>query len=519
MAVNYYQSQDSYGQPLLDQSYYPTDNSGGFSTGYPSGYTDATGVDARCLAIILFLSTVSEQSSGIGIAVCVFVIIAIALAAIFLVLVLWFNNTDVVDDANVKSKATFSDLGAASSASKTPVTAPSQPMTPARPAPPTSVPVATTASPTPPPPTPPTPAPTRPTPGPTRLPPDGYCDILIYTHVRFFNDTLHPLINEIGFETVKVACASYARTTCGLSLDVRYNPRPTFASIPFEEYVNELKAKFHMDHYGILNVYGQKDFVDNVSASSVPQTLSALRRILGEGQEREKHKVFVGVGYRYLNETNAWASLAYTAANLASKDVDIVVIITSFLMPHGRRDCLTFPVNAMKSPNQYTPALDDASNMAKEGFATPSTIVAFTFQMGVPYYVLPDQYIRIIDAMYEPCHVFGLTDYSQASRHFSRACQARTIDLSLEKAVIGLNKVESAKLFNKTIFQSHDTLAFMKEKAEVIMSRPDTRVNFTWLLWNVHLTDFTHLCLPGGPFERVKGFRDFFHQQAQLPKG
>ncbi|KAL1414876.1 hypothetical protein MTO96_007136 [Rhipicephalus appendiculatus] len=517
MAVDYYQSQDSYGQPLLDQSYNPTDQSG-----YSSGYTDVTGVDAirkqymqalfkvftlTCNAMTrmpryfsLSLSTVSEQSSGIGIAVCVFVIIAIVIGAIFLVLVVKFDSTDLVDDANVKSKATFSDLGAASSSSKTPVTAPTQPMTPARPTPPTP-PVVTAAPPTPPPPT---PAPTRPTPGTTRvttppppllcsvgatptairpqLPPDGYCDILIYTHVRFFNDTLHPLINEIGFETFKVACASYARTTCGLSLDLRYIPPPGFASIPFEEYVNELKAKFHLDHYGILNVYGHRDLVDSVSARAVPLTLSALRRILGEGPEREKHKIFVGVGYRYLNETNAWASLAYTAANLASKDVDIVVIITNFLMPHGRHDCITFPVNAMKSPNPYAPALDDASNMAKEGFATPSTIVAFTFQMGVPYYVLTKQYSRPIDAMYEPCTMFGLTDYSQA-------CQADTVDLNLEKAVIGLNNAESAKLFNKTIFQSHDTLTRMKEKAEVIMSRSDTRANLTWLLWNVHLTD------------------------------
>ncbi|XP_075723874.1 uncharacterized protein LOC142765953 [Rhipicephalus microplus] len=240
---------------------------------------------------------------------------------------------------------------------------------------------------------------------------------------------------------------------------------------------------------------------------------NALRRLLGEDEERKKHKVFVGVGYRYLNETNAWSALTYTAANLATKDVDIVVIITTYLMPEGRHDCITLPVNAMKSPNPYTPALEDASNLAKEGFASPSTIVAFTLQMGVPYYILTKQYGRPIDAMYEPCRMFGLTDYSQA-------CQAHTVDLNLEKAVIGLNNAESATLFdNRNIFQSHDTLTRMKEKAEMIMSRSDTRVNFTWLLWNVHLTDVTRTCLTGGPFERVKGFRDFFYHQAQLPKG
>ncbi|KAL3169650.1 hypothetical protein MRX96_015486 [Rhipicephalus microplus] len=388
-AVNYYQSQDSYGQPLLDQSNYATDQS----------------------------------------------------------------STDIADDANVKSKATFSDLGAAPSVNKTPVTAPTPVMTQARSTPLTLAPVVTTAPPVTRAPTPPTPATTRATTGPTRvttppppllcsvgatptamrprLPPDGYCDIIIYTHVRYTNHTIRPLINEIGFETFKNTCANYTRTTCGLSFDIMYVLLSTtrhrrLRTIPFEEHVNELKDKFHMDHYGILNIYGQKDFVDGVSLRAVPRTLSALRRLLGEDEERKKHKVFVGVGYRYLNETNAWSALTYTAANLATKDVDIVVIITTYLMPEGRKDCITLPVNAMKSPEPVhsgsgkplhpaNVAPEDASNMAKEGFASPSTIVAFTLQMGVPYYILTKQYGRPIDAMYEPCRMFGLTDYSQAS--------------------------------------------------------------------------------------------------------
>lgn len=268
-----------------------------------------------------------------------------------------------------------------------------------------------------------------------------------------------------------------------------------------------------MDHYGILNLYGSQTFIDSISTRYVPRALTALRQILGEGPERVKHKVFIGIGYRYFNESNSWSTLTYTASNLASKDVDILVIITSFLSPEGRHDCITLPVNAMKSPNEYTPALDDASHMAKEGFARPSVVVAFTFFMGVPYYVLTKEYSRPLDAMYKPCTMFGVTDYSQA-------CQADTADLNLEKTVIGMNKAESVKLLSdKRIFQSHDTLIRMREKAQIIMERPDTRANLTWLLWDVHLTDVTRNCLSGGPFQRVKGFRDFFYRQAQLPKG
>ncbi|XP_070378382.1 uncharacterized protein [Dermacentor albipictus] len=343
------------------------------------------------------------------------------------------------------------------------------------------------------------------------LPPDRTCDILVYAHVRFFNHTLRPVISEMSFHTFRNVCEFYAHTTCGVSFDARHIPPPTFASIEFEETLEELKRKFHIDHYGILNIYGSEDFVDSVSKKDAPRVLTALRRLLGE-DDRERHKVFVGVGYRYYNATNAWKSLTYAASNLASKDLDILVIITSFLTLGDRHECITLPVNAMKSPNRFVPTLDAASVMAKAEFARPSIVVAFTFQMGVPYYVLTKEYNPIIEAMYEPCTLFGISDYSQA-------CQADSTDLSLEKTVIGLNKAESMKLLGKKIFQSHDTLHYMTEKAKIIMERPDTRVNLSWFLWDVHLTDTTRTCLTGGPFERVKGFRDFFYRQAQMPKG
>ncbi|KAL3169649.1 hypothetical protein MRX96_015485 [Rhipicephalus microplus] len=100
------------------------------------------------------------------------------------------------------------------------------------------------------------------------------------------------------------------------------------------------------------------------------------------------------------------------------------------------------------------------------------------------------------------------------------ACQAHTVDLNLEKAVIGLNNAESATLFdNRNIFQSHDTLTRMKEKAEMIMSRSDTRVNFTWLLWNVHLTDVTRTCLTGGTFRASEGIQGLLLPPGTIAQG
>ncbi|XP_075556711.1 uncharacterized protein LOC142588778 [Dermacentor variabilis] len=151
--------------------------------------------------------------------------------------------------------------------------------------------------------------------------------------------------------------------------------------------------------------------------------------------------------------------------------------------------------------------------MIKAGFARPSLIVAFALQMGVVYYTLGKEYDVAISASYQSCTGFGLADYSQA-------CQADTYELNFEKVVIALNDAENVQVFDgRRIFQTHDTLDLMKLKASQIMAKPDTRANFTWFLFNVHLTDATNMCLNDGPFSRVKGFRDFFYREAHRQKG
>ncbi|KAK8783826.1 hypothetical protein V5799_009804 [Amblyomma americanum] len=146
---------------------------------------------------------------------------------------------------------------------------------------------------------------------PSQYPPDGACDILIYTHVRVESKMLLAVDTEISYAAFRNACKLYTESTCGLSFDVR-------------------------------------------------------------------------------------------------SDVDIVVIITSVLTSPNRLPCTTLPANALKSP---------------------STLL------------LP--------------------------------------------------------------------------MANVIMGTPGIRANFTWFLFNVHLTDLTGRCLTGGPFDRVKGFRDFYKLQWQ----
>ncbi|KAH7972598.1 hypothetical protein HPB52_013826 [Rhipicephalus sanguineus] len=228
-----------------------------------------------------------------------------------------------------------------------------------------------------------------------------------------------------------------------------------FGNSRIRSHLAQLQRGSRVNHYGVLDIYGSRDEVGNVSASSVPVALTAMRQLLGNNTW--VRKVFVGVGYYYYNDSDAWDKLSYAAETVASKDVDMLVIINTVLSIPYKDQCITLPVNAHKSPNKYAPTM---------------------------------------------------------------ACQPTKSELNLEKSNIAFNSEASSSLLGKTILHSFDTFAQMKEKAMLIMETPGRRANFTWFLYNVELTDVTRQCLPGGPFDRLKEFKNFYVSVAsQSPTG
>ncbi|XP_075742277.1 uncharacterized protein LOC142795942 [Rhipicephalus microplus] len=147
-------------------------------------------------------------------------------------------------------------------------------------------------------------------------------------------------------------------------------------------------------------------------ASEYSCSVTAMRHLLGNNSWI--HKVFVGIGYYYYNGSDAWEKLSYAAENVASKDVDALVIISTVLSVPTRHQCITLPVNAHKSPNEYTPNMEAALKTARDGFGRRNLVVYFSLQMGVLLYTLESDYKLPISALYEPCNSFAVTDYSQA---------------------------------------------------------------------------------------------------------
>ncbi|KAH8028111.1 hypothetical protein HPB51_013158 [Rhipicephalus microplus] len=187
-----------------------------------------------------------------------------------------------------------------------------------------------------------------------------------------------------------------------------------------------------------------------------------MRKFLGKDAVR--NKVFMGIGYFYYNNSDAWLSLARTALRIMRRDVDVLVVITTVLSVPTHSQCITLASNALKSEDAHSPNMESAFTMIRDRYGTPSVLIAFSLQMGVIMYSLRGLYTKPADALYKPCYGFAVTDYSQAA---------------------------------------------------VIMSKPNRRGNFTWFLFNVELTDITRQCVKDGPHKRLKEFKKFFVSEAQ----
>ncbi|XP_075554003.1 uncharacterized protein LOC142587014 [Dermacentor variabilis] len=342
-----------------------------------------------------------------------------------------------------------------------------------------------------------------------RFPPDRLCDIVIYTHVRVFKKTVIGAVSDISYHAFRNACSTYVDTSCGLSFDVRYLEQDMFQTVQVRDDLTAMKEQRRVYHYGILNIIEEPAQVENLATVIAPAILKVMRRLLGSNRERDK--VFVGVGYYFYNEKNAWSDLEYTAENLALPEVDIVVILSTTVTMPSPAECFTLPVNVYKSRDLHPATLDKAYRMATSQFSRPEIVVALALQMGVAVYNLSDQPSSANNALYKPCTGFGISDYSQA-------CQVPETDLNIEKTAVGLATRGQFPRLQEDRLLAFDTLSHLIDKATIIMQKPDVRTNLTWLLLNADLTDPTRQCLRE-PFERVKEFRDFYYRRAQMPTG
>uniref|UniRef100_A0A6G5AIP9 Uncharacterized protein n=1 Tax=Rhipicephalus microplus TaxID=6941 RepID=A0A6G5AIP9_RHIMP len=94
-----------------------------------------------------------------------------------------------------------------------------------------------------------------------------------------------------------------------------------FENIKIRDHLNHSKLMNRVQNYGILNLYGWQEEVENYTINTVPSLLKTLRNLLGD--DRERRKVFVGIGYYLYNTSKAWAKLEDIAEHVITPAVDV----------------------------------------------------------------------------------------------------------------------------------------------------------------------------------------------------
>ncbi|KAH8028110.1 hypothetical protein HPB51_013157 [Rhipicephalus microplus] len=112
------------------------------------------------------------------------------------------------------------------------------------------------------------------------LPPDGDCDILIFTHVQVYNETVQAYYENRIFDTFKKVCAAYTRTTCGLSFAMRTLKEDSFSDKPVQDSVRDLQKKNRINHLGVLDAYGTAEEVNAGTATILPAVFSVSEDII-----------------------------------------------------------------------------------------------------------------------------------------------------------------------------------------------------------------------------------------------
>ncbi|XP_054928075.1 uncharacterized protein [Dermacentor andersoni] len=252
-------------------------------------------------------------------------------------------------------------------------------------------------------------------------------------------------------------------------------------------------------HLGILNLYG-KPFTVLGYAANAENVLKKLHKLAAG----TKARIILGVGFFDYHEDKSWSTLedvVYTA-----NPRDILVIITCVLTVPSTQDCIAMPPTALRSTSKYPVTFEKALPLATNKFPISSNVVvAFSFQISILIYNMTNKYVNATDALYQKCNSFILGDQQQT-------CESAETTPKNELTPIGITNTQ-----NRTLFYSYDIEDTLKEKVEYVMAAKDRRANFSWFMFNVHLTDISKKCYFYGSFVRLKEMRKLHDTLSKQP--
>nr|XP_054928491.1 uncharacterized protein LOC129385652 isoform X1 [Dermacentor andersoni] len=335
---------------------------------------------------------------------------------------------------------------------------------------------------------------------PYMFPPDDLCNYVFYTNVVVVKNSLHGVETDASWNQFKTYMKTYTMTQAGISFETRYLDPNTLNDHNVQQELTNLAAD-NIKHYGFLKVLARLNKLDGYM-SIVVRALEKLKMTQGADTSR---RLVLAIGFYDYAEPNAWEryrSVIQEAVEQTAADTVIAISSTGWI--ENQQKCFSAPTSVFdnkrltdpqRTAAKSYPDINTHADLVNFMYTKKKTRLGLSLEMGTLVYVLSGNVTDIDKRVYQPCKNFYLAQSDAVD------CQGPTTSMLLP----GGMRIGSLNTDDSILFSWEDDESF-KDKLEALKTSGKFREGWSWLLYNVHLVDFTGKCSVD-PFVRVQFFK------------
>ncbi|XP_077522556.1 uncharacterized protein LOC144133360 [Amblyomma americanum] len=331
------------------------------------------------------------------------------------------------------------------------------------------------------------------------FPDDGVCHYIYYGDVDVVDNKLQAIEVETSWAQFKERAKTYNATGAGAAFDIRYINVQKVQNPLFVDHLNKLAQQNNIKHYGILNLVAK---VANLRTwlDTARDVIKQLRNAQANDPVR---KTILALGLYDYAAAQAWTTyknLFTTAVNDGYADTVIAISSTGWL--EREQACVVAPPSVLSHPNSAgLPTIERFGELVKEGttYTSPNTTLGLSLEFGVFLYLLSENASGpAVNIPYAKCLRAGITS-------LDIACPPTTAIESVPQSKVWIAFLPGS-LKDVITFENHESIW---DKVQYVENLPPRRP-YAWLLFDVHLDDFSGEC-KWTPFYRITFFKSKFN--------
>ncbi|XP_070383031.1 uncharacterized protein [Dermacentor albipictus] len=323
-------------------------------------------------------------------------------------------------------------------------------------------------------------------------PPDKYCDYLFYTDVFVVSSAISGLRDHISWHVFRQRARTYKIMKLGISFDFE-----DLLPEKLDHAAGALSALRNegIKHYGLLRALVHRSDFSYMAARTKP-LLEKFKQIQG-GDQTAKTVIAIGCDDYTGDVLSNFTATLMEVANTYTVDIVIAISSVASLL---YKPCNAFPPTVLTSTNpRYEGLLKHWHIVSpRANYTRPSIQTGLSFDLSTLEYNLVGTASSLNESLFSPCHgawrdsrnlLCANGDFrSKADNYFGDQVSAYGVLTHSSKVVL--------------MSEYNDSVAF---KFTTGVNKQGLRQRTAWLLYNVHLQDFSSKC-PEPPYTVIRLF-------------